>query len=359
MKRRLLVALGLVFAVAVALISVGVEDQTNRASAQVHRSRGLLAAARYLDATGAPTQRWERPLDELSVDPDASLVLALPMKNGLTEAEQSALTRWRIGGGRVVVLTSGDEPRASDQELLDLLDLFAVDRREEAPLWWFDWKDWATRRERLTSKLGWPSPVVIQPGAYATRPLEEVEVLYRGPDGDPAVYRWRPSGWGEIVVVDNATALGNRWLGEAENLALLERLFPAGQPVIFDEWRQGYSAVEVVDADAVLTPSQLLLAHLLLLYGAAIWTLSRPFGPPARDAGVRRGSVSRDLLALASLHRYGKHAEQAGQRLLELARERAGRRVGELGLPEQFDGGEDELIALARQVGELQAERKL
>jgi len=358
MNRRLVFVLLLVLGVAAAVLFVGVEPQTNRASAQVLRSRGLLAAARYLEVTGVEVQLWERPLDELSVAPGASLVIALPMMVGLTGAELTALDRWRLGGGRVVVLTTGEEPKASDRELLNALDLYTAERGEGPPMWWFDWKDWATRQEPITSEAGWPSPVSIQPGRFATLPVGEAEVIYRGVENDPAVYRLAPPGWGEVVVVDNATALGNRWLGEAENLALLERLFPAGSPVFIDEWRQGYSAIEVVDAD-VLTPSQLLLTHLALLYLAAIWTLSRPFGPPLRAAGVRRGSVSRDLLALASLHRYSKHAEAAGQRLLDLVRTRAGRRSQELGLPERFEGGEDELVELAQRIGRLQAEHKL
>ena len=193
------------------------------------------------------------------------------------------------------------------------------------------------------------------------RPLldAEVETLYLDPGGQPAIYWLRERGRGPVLMVDNATALGNGWLAEGENLSLLEALaerLPG--PLIIDEWHQGYGAADPEGA-AVLRPAELVLVHLLLLYLAAIWTLSRPFGPRSRAGGAPRGSAARDLEVLASLHRAGGHAEEAGRRLLALVRERAGRRAEELGLPERFEGGEAELLALARQVGALQAERAL
>jgi hypothetical protein len=326
-------------------------------STHTHRARGLLLAWRYLEETGVDARRHERPLDELPDPEGGALVVALPLEAGLGTLEPGALDRWRVRGGRVLVLTSGEAPTPADQELLAVLSLHLEERLERGPLGWWSWKAWRTRTHALSPRVqGWPSEVITRAGTHRAVPGNDVEVIYQDPSGNPAVFRWTNPGRAEVVVVDSGWALANGGLALGTNLELLERLTGEG-PVWFDEWHQGFG-VQPEDPH-LLSPSALVGAHLLLIYLAGLWSLSRPFGPNLVDPGLRRGSVSRDLLALAGLHRAGGHAREAGERLLKLARGLAGPRARELELPEDFKGDEDELVALARRVGELQADRRL
>ena len=322
------------------------------------QGEGLRALYLYLEARGVEVSRWERPLEDLPAA-DGSLLLAAPFPTSWSDADTRALRQWASQGGTVVLLLSGAEPSLNEDRLLDAFGLTVGPQRRDGPLWYPDWKQWRNEEAVLHAiDPALPEPLRMRRETHGPRLPATAEALYLDPSGQPMAWDL-PWGLGRVRVLANPSVLNNAGLVHPENLASVDALLGTERAVRFDERHHGHLAAEALDLGEVLGPFELLVAHLGLIYLLGVWVLTRRFGPALVLERDRRGSVSRDLEVLASLHRRSGHSLQAGQRLLQLVAERARRRRESSPLPAHFEGGEAEFLALARQVGELQAQGRL
>jgi len=322
---------------------------------------GLRAAFRYLDERGWPVTAWERPLSELPLEPGL-LVLTEPVTSPFDHTDQDALRRWLLAGGDVVVLPTGHQPGAFDDSLEEALDFSITRKLPELPRRLRDLPAWAATTVEATPPAD--APWALE-GVELSRPWWRVaaqpgdEVLLQDAGGD-ALARLRQRHNGKVLLLDTVDPWTNGRIGSAGNLAFLETAVArlhGERGVTFDEWHLGWRAsTEAERAQAVVVPFDLLVSHLVLVWLAGLWALGRRFGPPVVDLPIPRGSVDRDLRVLAALHRKSGHAAQAGTRLLRSARQASRRRPD---LPETFEGGSNELLQLARQVGEMQRDHLL
>lgn len=385
-SRGLLAAVGLVFLAI--LIWFGTSSGAGP-STWSRGPRGLQLAYTYLEARGLPVSRWDVPLTELTPPGEAgspgALVLALPLRRTLSDEEAQALDRWVIAGGRLLVLGSGGRVPPAEAFALRELGLESRKLRGDPPLWWFTWQDWQEQVEPLVPEEPGAPALTVRLGDEALRPVSQpvdrVHQRYqaRGRVVEEAVWEWQEAeagaeagaetgglgtpavysmqrGYGEVLVVNNGSAFGHGLLEEGDNLVVLEALARAllaeGGALAFDELHHGFPAPGAEPPAEADPAFWAVVGQLGLLWLLAVWTVSRPFGPPLASLRTRSGAVARELAALASLHRRGRHAPEAGARLLELARARQRRGgLGEVELPEAFEGGESELLALARAVG--------
>lgn len=366
----LIVAGAAVLAVLIAAVISG-PSVGDRPTVRSARPAGLLAAFRYLEARGYPVERWERPLDRLALGQSGTLVIAAPFTVVPGSERVAHLKRWVSAGGRLVLLTSGQRPAAAESLLLSGLQLDAQDLGNRPPLSWSGWRDWVTGGRRLVPSNRRPegarypdAELVSAEVSHVVPPARGAEILFEDTDGTAAVFRERyGDGW--LVVVNDSSVLANENVAEAGNLALVEAIAaegasPGGEPgtIWFCEWLHGFRAADAVEGGRAGALAWIAL-HALLVYAACVWRMARRFGPPPREVSVPESSLRRDVEALASLHERARHPEQAGARLLELARRAASDGRPPEGLDGSFRGGERELVALARRIGRLQRDGEL
>jgi hypothetical protein len=224
-----------------------------------------------------------------------------------------------------------------------------VDERTP-PFSWEGWKAWDASRRRIEGAGGNLSVTGLD---RLTSCPSSATTLYSDAKLRPRVCRWRV-GRGTITLVQTASALSNARIGAADNLALLETLAVA-DPIRFDEWHQGFGE-GAAGVDLGIAP-RALLVHGGLLYGVVVWALSRPFGPVVAPLQEAASSTPRGRRVLGELHHRGGHAAAAGQRLIEAARARfVRRRLPWKGIARHFEGGEAELLEVARRIGQMEQE---
>ncbi len=362
MKRRTIVlSLLALFALAMALLA---ERPTPPVSVRSRAPRGLRAAFHYLERRGLDVRAWEHPLARLP-EPPGLLIIAMPLAAPPLREDLEALERWSQRGGNTLLLADPSGAGAYDAALLAAFGLSPVHAQAEPPLGWPGWRRWRTAESGLApaparAAAGRTARPVILTGAARIGEPPNTEAWLLDDKGTAFVFEI-PRGRGRLVVVNNATLLANAWLARDGNLAWLEEmlgeLVPAGGAVLFDEWHQGYRDASGETQSGSGLALTLLLAHLGFLYLGIVFVLARPFGPRLAAEGTTPGSIGRSLLALASLHRVGRHAAEAGQLLLDHARRLVPAEPGDDPLPERFEGGEAEFLALARMVGERQQRR--
>lgn len=368
MSRRAFIgvlALAAFLLVAIALLTPGAED--SGPSVRSTMQFGLSSGFAYLDRRHQPVLAFEKPFSELP-DPPQLLVIAEPLTAFFSLEDAAALTRWLQKGGRLLLLSSSRRssmvPELGPGRLC--LQLAVRPEAEQAePPWGFEaYKAWrlATLDGRTTGEGGLSDLTFrtrIQGLFYQSPP--QAKILVKGTNQAPLVFSFR-IGRGKVVVVNNSSAFGNALLWEAGNLALWEDLIAtqaAGLPILFDEFHHGHQALTAEGRTAALSAFELLAAHLLLLYLAAAYCLSRPFGPRFAARQLPTSSVGTSLAALAGLHSRGRHSIAAGQQLLSAARKiLRGDEGSGPALPKQFQGGEKELLSLARSIGRRQRERR-
>ena len=355
LKRHRLLVVGLVlFSIAGAFASQTAVDVGP--STQTREPHGLRALLQYLRAQGYDAHAHKRPLVDLT-GPPGTLVIANPVAEPLDSDDRSALVALVEGGWRLIYLTSGGE--AGPPESLVLADLgMTAGRLHEPPLTPVAWRAWQLEETSLVPSEGDAPALASAPSTHAVVPPVGQTSWFETEAGVPQVFSV-PRGDGEIIVINNASIWGNAWLSKAGNLALAEQLLGEGatSPVLFDEWHHGHKDAIAEEIDKLLRPTPLFLVHLLWIYFAAVWAVSRPFGAALRSAGYVAGATERDLMAVASLHRRSNHAAEAGSRLLALARDGLARRrvpPDDVDLPDHFDGDAKGLEALARRVADLQ-----
>lgn len=308
------------------------------ASSRARGAGGYRAMAAWLAASGREVVEHDRPLGE--APPEGLLVVATPLAAAWTAEDAAALQRRLDAGGAVLLLVGAADP--TTDAVLDGLGLALEPNPDAAPPAWWPWA-WGDGGRELRSPDG--ATLRVRRARHRLVVPPTAEALWTDADGvaEAAILARRGP-----VVVFPASAFANAWIDEPGNLealvAVLARVAPEG-PVVFDEWHQGLQRAAARETGPVRYVLAAIFAHGALLYGVALWTLSRRSGPRRAPPLPPPPAVAGELGVLARLHREAGHAGEAGRWLCAEAR-----RAGLEGLPARFQGGEGELLALARRV---------
>ena len=346
--RRPVVVLASLAVLAVAALTVLAGRNGEAQGSSVSRGpAGWLAARKYLEARGAQVTLWREPLDRFSGN--GTLVVTFPWQHGQLLDASDALEAHLQRGGNVVLAWSGGSANAWEMVVLEELGL-APDEVRKAPLNPFAWRKFVREEWELAGEG--PGVRIWAPRQMPELP-KDPEVLYRTPSGQPAIVRvkrYQGSLW--LLPAD---ALANARLGEAGNADLLEILLARlGPRWTFDEYHHGLVAIEAEGDASFGRVLDLVLLHLAVLYGLAVLTLSRRFGPPWKEPPVVTGSVGSFLTGLGTLHHRLRHHGDAARRLLERTRELA----PDLVIPDDLarraeSAGPQDLVEVARTLIQL------
>ena len=307
---------------------------------------GWRAARRYLESSGARVRLLAKPFDP-SQD-GGVLVLTFPWQRGATPELGDQLDQHLRRGGEIVVAYSGASGNLGEVVVLTGLGLPPREERK-ATLDPLRWRRFARAEWDLRPVVGGP-PLRVWAPRYAPDLPKEAAPLYRGPKGQ-VLLAVLARGKGHLWIVP-ADTFANARLSNPGNAALLETLRRRlGDRWTFDEYHHGLTAGQEVETAAAGRTLDWILIHLAVLYLAALWTLSRRFGPPWSEPPAVTGSTGSFLLGLGALHHRLGHHREAARRLLERVRELD----RDLDLPEELDrraeaAGPRELVALAREV---------
>ena len=292
----------------------------------------------------------ELDFDPLDVD-ETLLVTAFPWQRGAGEDELRGLNDWLRRGGTVVVAYSDVFPGPWEGRVLEGLGMGGRERLRPAAPWSpISW--WAYRTQRWTLE---PEPAAgplprLELGAVDRAPLppDGAHILYRRPpledetsaatkagsapsvrdpsyDAPAMIFTFERLG-GRVLVLP-ARLWSNGELLKAGNLASVEGLagrlgVGADTAWCFDEYHHGSVDAALVRSEVDRLPWDLFFLHLGLLYGLALWTLARPFGPVWQERPAHAGSTAAFLESLGSFHhRLGHHRDAARRmrtRLLDL-----------------------------------------
>ncbi|HSF41286.1 MAG TPA: DUF4350 domain-containing protein [Thermoanaerobaculia bacterium] len=322
--RRGLVIWGLLLVVLLGAVTAlfGGGEGPMRGSVLSRGSGGWLAARRYAEGRGVRVALLDRPLAAAaSAGPlDGVLVVSFPWTSIALDAAEPIEEHLRQGGD--VVLAYSGERNTMEWIVLEELGLSPEPARKLS-LSPFAWRrssreEWTLRPD---PKLGaGVRPVRVWPPRFVPKLPKGAEVLFRTPGGDPAVAvvpRFQGRIW--VLPVD---ALANSRLQEAGNADLLETLVRRlERRWTFDEYHHGLVAVRDPQTVAFGRVLDLVLIHLALLYGVAVFTLSRRFGPAWDEPPVVIGSVGSFLLGLGALHHRLRHHREAAALLLARTRD--------------------------------------
>lgn len=283
---------------------------------------GWLAARKYLEARGARVTLWREPLGQLSGD--GVLVVTFPWQTAPSLEAAEGLEAHLRRGGDLVLAYSGSDAGMAELLVLEAIGLSPEEVRKP-PLSPLAWRRFVREEWELRPVSGALSGEVAPVRVWAPRFVPELpkgaQALYQDPAGRPViamVQRLRGRIW--LLPVD---ALANARLGGG-NADLLESLLASlGPQWTFDEYHHGLAVVRAEERGSFERILDLVLVHLAVLYGLAVLTLARRFGPPWREPPVVAGSAGSFLLGLGALHHRLGHHREAAQRLLERARELA------------------------------------
>jgi hypothetical protein len=324
-----------------------------RGSSLSRGADGWLAARCYLEARGARVRLLDQPLDRFSGG--GVLVETFPWQAGGSSAGTLAglgeqLEGHLRRGGDLVLAYSGELQGSAEILALEGLGLSLREARRPTldPLRWraFSHREWDLR------PAGGAGEAIR---VWAPRQVPDLpkgaSPLFRSPGGRAVIallQRYR----GRILLLP-ADTFANARLGNGGNADLLETLRRRfGDRWTFDEYHHGLAAAATAAASAAFGRTlDLVLVHLVVLYLAALWTLSRRFGPAWSEPAAATGSAGSFLLGLGALHhRLGHHAE-AARRLLARVRELDRDAALHPDLDRLAAGaGPRELVALAREV---------
>lgn len=349
--RRAVALTALAVLVTAALVALFGRSGEAQGSSVSRGPSGWLAARKYLEARGAQVTLWREPLDRFSGG--GVLVVAFPWQHGPLMTASDPIEAHLQRGGDVVLAWSGDSVNSREMVVLEELGL-SPDEVRKAPLNPFTWRKFVREEWELR-----PGGVKI----WAPRQMPELpknpEVLYRAPSGRPAVVRLQRNR-GSLWLLP-ADALANARLGEPGNADLLEMLLAQlGRQWTFDEYHHGLVAVEAEGNKTFERILDLVMIHLAILYGLAVLTLSRRFGPPWKEPPVVTGSVAPFLVGLGTLHHRLRHHGEAARRLLERTRELS----PDLAIPDGLarraeSAGPQDLVEMARTLVQLRRDPQL
>lgn len=350
--RSLIISIGLIFVVALGLSVLGLQQEPDSDGAgrdtyglRAHGYRGVLEVLREVGVESE--RRIAPPTDNL---PITTTIALLTPATHFVEREPAYLSRlvdWVKTGGRVVVAPptlerqtrferqrSKESKGADPPTLLGTLGLDSVEIRDqeataisedsdkdELPFFQrrqsraqgstdtFAYKWFGEDGDRLEIALPSGSPLTINPGQAAWRPLLQLENAKEDEGLLAASFRL---GAGEVVVVADPDLYANAILRQSDNsIAAIRLLSPAGGPVVFDEHYHGLSVrgnplyLLTIPGVTALTLG-LLLATALWAWRTAIALGPPVFTPPRprRDLREYVEAMSRLLLKGRDGRRY-------------------------------------------------------
>ena len=351
LRSRLLAGAALFLLVVVGIVVLFGRAGEARGSSLARGPNGWLAARRYLAARGARVSLLREPLDRFREG--GVLVSTVPWQQATASAEPATALEGHLRrGGDLVLAYSGTWGNAGELVTLESLGLPLGEVRKGrlSPL---EWRRFS-RQEWLLAPAPGPRgapPVRVWAPRWVPELPKGADVLYRSPRGGAAIVAVRRY-HGRIILLP-VDAFANGRLGEPGNAALLEVLRRRlGDRWTFDEYHHGLIAAKGAQETASLGRTlDLILIHLAVLYLAALWALSRRFGPAWSEPPAVTGSTGSFLLGLGALHHRLGHHREAARRLLERVRELD----RDADLPAELDrraetAGPRELVALAREV---------
>lgn len=276
---------------------------------------GLSAMQRWLDEQGVPTSSHREPLTALPGGGGSLLVMSLPGRTALAEAEVEALWRWVERGNHLILLTAyGSAPQwraLSENGVETALNRLGLSLGPSPPVKTDDLPESGsgqltlrpTRDHPLTrgvDRVVVPAPAAALPTlapAFGRRPA----MALLGLEARPVVW-WVARGAGTVVVSAYTGLFSHNALAKADNARLaanlVGRAVADGGRVIFDDYRFGLETG--YDPEAFYGDPRL---HLTLLFIGAFWVLyavghrarlgpARPPRPPSTARQFVEGVAS-------------------------------------------------------------------
>ncbi len=347
----------LLVGITLAGVLVLVPDNEPAGSALSAKSRGWLAARRYLETRGVNVTLADLPLQQWPASAPGVWVLAFPWQRVPGEAETAAVRLHLHQGGTVLYAYSGTLARFPEEQVLSELRLEERLVRDDPPL--LPWKWWAHQQEswELVAADGWsaqaagPAPEIAVPALdVVPRAPDRASVLYaRTATGSevPVVFSYSLHR-GRVVVLP-AALLSNGHLLAAGHADFLESLrLRLGDAWSFDEYHHGLVNAELAVASQRSSFAwDLFMIHLALFYLLGFTALVRRFGPAWREAPVVVGSTASFLRNLGALHRDMRH-HQAAARLLAARHRELDPSLPEVAVPEVTTDAS--LLGFAREI---------
>jgi hypothetical protein len=341
-------------------VTGGAEPSGPPSSSYATAPHGLAAYAELLADNGHRVERLRRPLDEVAIPPDATLVLA--DVGPLAAGDVEAVAAWLALGGRLVVTGESAAPIVESLRL--------------GPVEWSPFGDSRSRPIVPLDELEGVSTVASagSGGWVSTGPL-----LPTVAGGRAHLLATAVLGRGRVLALADASPVQNRLLAAGDNAAFgLAVAGPPRRPVLFAEHAHGYGTGTGLGA----LPSDWKWAGLLASVAALAWMWSRGrrLGPPELAERplppARRGYVDALAAGLAKSRRRGEAIEPVRARGRALLARRLGlpagagdgelqRGAGELGLPAGETaallgrGGTDaDVLAAGRAMARLEGGRR-
>lgn len=303
-------------------------------SSYVTTARGTAAIAATLERIGIDVERRRSPLTGDALATTGTYVVVEAGSTGFSDGEIGVLRRFVRDGGRVVV---AGRP---DQDLVDGL-------LGEAPRWEPNGLD----THDVWLPPAWSLPVTSLSGS-ATGSWAGGEGAAAAGGGDRITVMTAVVGGGLVHLVADAGILTNEHIDQQDNAVWAGGLLENG-PVVFDEYRHGFTEEPVGQAGAVIPPawerSLPLLAVAVIVVLVAYGRRTAPIRPRAHRATPERIQYVEGLAgALRRAGRPGEAVEPTRRAALEMLARRTG-------LPPS--PSEESVLSASRRVGlsEVQA----
>jgi hypothetical protein len=328
MSRRSLV-LATVVLVVCAVVGIVIARQAVPRESSLYRGPdGWSGARHYLLERGVEVATRNQPLGRDLADDDTSpmtaagptpgvLVMTFPWQRGAEADPTAAIDHHLRSGGDLILAYSGELDDGAQRlpMTLDWKPARAVSLRPWA------WAHQSSIEWSLTPAEKTWKPVQVWAPRLVPQPPDGAEILFKTPSGLPAISVFRRLR-GRVVLLP-AGALSNQELGKEGNSDLLESLIAlCGDRWSFEEYQHGYG-LEVPAPDGVRIGRRvdLLVLHLLLLYGLAVLMLARRQGPSWVEPTAAVGSAATFLRGVGTLHERLHHDRAAALQLIEHSRE--------------------------------------
>lgn len=297
-------------------------------SSYVTTARGTAALAETLDRIGIDVERRRSPLGSNTLAGAGTYVVVEAGSTGYSDGEVAEIRRFAESGGTVVVAGRPDE---------NLLDAIA----QGAPRWEPGGRD----LHEVWLPPAWSLPVSALSGS-GTGSWNGGEGAAAAGGGEQITVLTLAVGEGLVHLVADAGMLSNDHIDQEDNAVWAAGLLETG-PVVFDEYRHGFTEEPAGPAGALLPPawerSLPLMAVAVLVVLVAYGRRTAPIRPEADRSSPERILYVEGLAsALARAGRPGEAVEPIRREALEIL----GRRVGLSPTP-----SEDEVVGAARTAG--------
>jgi hypothetical protein len=247
---------------------------------------GAKAAFLLLEQSGYQVERWEKSPEELP-EPSEHLVLVLaePSDAG-TPSERAAIRRFVEAGGRVLATGAAGAEVAPDAKALGVPD------------WNLKPRTFAALAPSPLARNA-PEITMVAPDDWTSDRPSELAVY--GEAGKPVVVSYKV-GKGEVIWWASSSPLSNGSIRESGNLALFLNSIgpPSDSRVLWDEYFHGARGSLLSFFEE--TPLPWAGVQLGIVFLAAIFTLSRRWGPVWEPAGDSRLSPLEFVETLGDLY---------------------------------------------------------